>query len=121
MRSPLSVKLAPSQKYSGIQSAVNGPPPPFGGPLKAYSYPRPSDVTCSRCDLAIQVVIVALLTLHACFDLSELTFSRQELLSLLIDLTLHLDLNLAQLLFLTTQLLFLEADGLVGKIFWVHR
>ena len=71
--------------------------------------------------LAIEVIPVALLSLHAGLDLSELTLTSQQLLSLLVDLTLHLDLNLSQLLFFTSELFFLEANGLVGEVFRIDR
>src|SRR5277367_6469228 len=60
----------------------------------------------------VQVITVTLLTLHAGLDLTELALPGQKLLSLFIDLPLHLDLNLPQLLFLASKLLFLETHGL---------
>ena len=59
---------------------------------------------------------VALLALHAGFNLAQLAFPRKQLLPLLVDLALYLDLDLTQLLFLTAKLLFLKADRLVGKV-----
>lgn len=44
----------------------------------------------------------ALLSRHAAFSLSQLALTSQQLLSLLIDLTLDLDLDFSKLLFLTT-------------------
>lgn len=44
----------------------------------------------------------ALLPRHAAFSLSQLAFTCQQLLSFLVDLTLDLDLDLSELLFLAT-------------------
>ena len=44
----------------------------------------------------------ALLSRHTAFSLSQLTLTRQKLLSFLIDLALHLDFNFSKLLFLAT-------------------
>lgn len=44
----------------------------------------------------------ALLSRHATFSLSQLALTGQQFLSLLIDFTLHLDLDLSKLLFLAT-------------------
>lgn len=69
--------------------------------------------------ITVEVVGVALLSLHACLNLPQLAFSSQQLLSLLVDLSLHLDFDFPELLFLTSELFFLEADGLVGEVFRV--
>jgi hypothetical protein len=45
--------------------------------------------------LTIQIIALALLSLHAGFYLAQLTLTRQQLLSLLVDLSLYLDLDLA--------------------------
>lgn len=44
----------------------------------------------------------ALLSRHTAFSLSQLTLTRQKLLSFLVDLALHLDFNFSKLLFLAT-------------------
>ena len=61
-------------------------------------------------DLSIEIVTVALFALHSCLDLSQLTLTSQQLLSLLVNLSLDLDFDFAELLLFTTQLLFLETD-----------
>jgi len=48
-----------------------------------------------------------LLPLHAGLYLAKLRLAGQELLALLVDLALHLDLDLAQLLLLSAELLLL--------------
>lgn len=50
--------------------------------------------------------------MHARFNLLELTLARQQLLSLLVNLTLHLDFNLLKLLLFAAELFLLETDGL---------
>lgn len=54
--------------------------------------------------------------MHARLDLLELALPGQQLLPLLVDLTLDLELDLLELLLLTTELLLLEADGLGSQI-----
>ena len=63
----------------------------------------------------------ALLSCHATFSLSQLAFTCQQFLSLLVDLTLHLDLDFPKLLFLATQLLLLKTYRLGGQIVRVQR
>jgi hypothetical protein len=63
---------------------------------------------------------MALFSLHTSFDLLELTFASKELLSLLVDLSLHLDLDFAEFLLLASELLFLEPYRLRSEVFWVH-
>ena len=52
------------------------------------------------------------LAVHPALELLELALAGQKLLALLLDLALHLDLDLAQLLLLAAQLLLLQADRL---------
>ena len=70
--------------------------------------------------LSVGSFAVLLLALHASLDLAELALASQQLLSLLGNLALDLDLDLAQLLLLAAKLLLLEAHGLGGKILGVH-
>lgn len=56
---------------------------------------------------------------HSAFELLQLRFASKQLLPLLVNLTLHLDLNLTQLLLFTAQLLLLETDRLRGERLWV--
>src|SRR4051794_40737436 len=64
--------------------------------------------------------LTALLPVHSGFDLLELALAGKKLLSLLVDFSLHLHLDLAQLLLLAPQLLLLQTDRLAGKVFGVH-
>ncbi len=59
-------------------------------------------------------------SLYALFQFAKLSLPRQELLSLLVDLLLHFQLDLPQLLFLPFQLLPSDHDGLVGKVIGIH-
>jgi len=52
--------------------------------------------------------------------LLELGFTSEKLLPLLVNFALHLKLNLSELLLLTSELLFLQLDGLGRKIFGIH-
>lgn len=67
--------------------------------------------------LTIEFFRMTLLSLHPSLDLPELAFASEQLLSLFVDLSLNLDLDFAELLFFAAQLFFLEANGLIGKIF----
>ena len=58
--------------------------------------------------------------LHAGLDLAELGLACQKLLTLLVDLALNLELDLAKLLLLAAELFLLEADGLRSQILGVH-
>lgn len=55
------------------------------------------------------------------FEVAERLFLGQEFLSLLVDLALNLELDLAKLLLFPTELFFLESDALGGEILWQNR
>ncbi len=57
---------------------------------------------------------------HAALRLPKLALPGQQFLPLLVDLALDLDLDLAQLLLLPSQLFLLQPDALAGEIFGVH-
>ena len=63
----------------------------------------------------------ALLPVHACLVVLQLAFTGKKLLPLLIDLPLHLDLNLSELFLLAAELFLLEADWLGRQVFRIHR
>ena len=53
---------------------------------------------------------LTLFSLHPGLDLTQLTLACKQLLSFLIDLSLHLDFNLSKLLLFTTELFFLQTN-----------
>jgi hypothetical protein len=64
--------------------------------------------------------VCALLSVHSGFDFLKLTLTSQQFLSLFVDLPLDLDLDFSELLFLTSELLFLETNRLGCQILRVH-
>lgn len=75
-------------------------------------------VTSSRFPVCA-VMRHALLPMHA-FHFLQLTLTRQQFLSLFVNLSLHLQLNVMQFLLFPMKLLFLQADRLGGEIFRVY-
>lgn len=59
-------------------------------------------------------------SLHALFEFTELVLPRQELPSLFVDFSLHPQLDFPQFLFLMSELLLSDYDGLVGKVFGIY-
>jgi len=62
----------------------------------------------------------ALLSVHSSFDFLELTLTSQEFLPLFVNLPLDLDFDFSELLFLASELLFLETNRLRCQILRVH-
>jgi hypothetical protein len=71
--------------------------------------------------LGLGVGLGGSLSCHAGLDFAELGLAGQKFLSLLVNLTLDLEFDLAQLLLLSSELLLLETDGLRSKVLGVHR
>lgn len=69
--------------------------------------------------VTIELVGLRLLPLHTCLNLTQLTLSCKQFLSLLIDLSLDLDFDFSKLFFLTSKLFLLETHRLVGQVFGV--
>jgi len=69
--------------------------------------------------VTIEILGMRLLSLHASLNFSQLALTCQQFLSLLVDLSLYLDLDFSQLLLFSSKLFFLESDRLVGKVFWI--
>ena len=107
----------PTQPIPPFSFSKPTPPslPPTPTPLP-FPFP-PNKTTLSH---PIPLNNLTLLPGHPALRFAQLALPRQELLPLLVDLALDFDLDLAQLLLLAAELLFLQAHGLGREVFGVH-